>query len=159
MEENTGMMIKLTSTNYSIWKPKMEDILYYKDMYDPVEKGDTKPDKVTDEDWNKLHRKAVSLIRQWVDLSVFHHVATETNAQTPWKNIEKMYQRKTAQNKTFAIRKLVNLKYREGRSVAEHLSDFQDLVNQLVSMKLVLDDELQALLLFCRKVGKLWWCH
>lgn len=140
-------MIKLTSINYSIWKPKMEDILYYKDMYDPVEKGDAKPDKVTDEDWKKLHRKAVSLIRQWVDLSVFHHVATETNAQTLWKNIEKMYQRKTAQNKTFAIRKLVNLKYREGKSVVEHLSDFQDLVNQLVAMKLVLEDELQALLL------------
>jgi hypothetical protein len=53
MEENTGntgTMSKLTSTNYSIWKPKMEDILYYKDMYDLVEKGDTKPDKVTDED-------------------------------------------------------------------------------------------------------------
>ena len=58
-----------------------------------------------------------------------------------------MYQRKTAQNKTFTIRKLVNLKYWEGRSVAEHLSDFQDLVNQLVAMKPVLDDELQALLL------------
>ncbi|MCI96727.1 hypothetical protein A2U01_0118027, partial [Trifolium medium] len=58
-------------------------------MYDPVEKGDTKPYKVTDEDWKKLHRKAVSLSRQWVDLGVFHHVATETNAQTLWKNIEK----------------------------------------------------------------------
>jgi len=43
MEENTSTMIKLTSTNYSIWKPKMGDILYYKDMYDPVEEGDTKP--------------------------------------------------------------------------------------------------------------------
>ena len=82
-----------------------------------------------------------------MDLTVFHHVATETNAQTLWKNIEKMYQRKTAQNKTLSIRKLVNLKHREGRSVVEHLSDFQDLVNQLVAMKLVLDDELQALLL------------
>jgi len=53
MEENTGntsTMIKLTSTNYSIWNPKMEDILYCKDMYDPVEKGDTKPYKMTDED-------------------------------------------------------------------------------------------------------------
>ena len=67
MEENIGntrTMIKLISTDYSILKPKMEDILYYKDMYDPVEKGDTKPDKVTDEDWKKSHRKVVSLIRQ-----------------------------------------------------------------------------------------------
>ena len=129
MEENTGTIIKLTSTNYSIWKPKMQDILYYKDMYDPVEKGDTKPHKVPDEDWKKSHRKAVSLIKQWVDLSVFHHVATKTNAQTLWKNIEKMYQRKIAQNKTFAIRKFVNLKYPEGRSVVEHLSDFCNTLN------------------------------
>jgi len=58
-----------------------------------------------------------------------------------------MYQRKTTQNKNFAIRKLVSLKHREGRSVVKHLNDFQDLVNQLVAMKLLLDDELQALLL------------
>ncbi|CAL9013348.1 unnamed protein product, partial [Prunus brigantina] len=36
-----------------------------------------------------------------------------------------MYERKTAQNKASVIRRLVNLKYRDGRSVTEHLSDFQ----------------------------------
>ena len=41
----------------------------------------------------------------------------------------------------------MNLKYRDGRSITEHLSDFQDLVNQLNPMKVVLDDEFQALLL------------
>jgi hypothetical protein len=59
-----------------------------------------------------------------------------------WKKIEEMYQRKTAQNKAFIIRKLVNLKYQDGRSVAEHLNDFQDLVNQLITMKIKLDEEL-----------------
>jgi len=44
------MMIKLTSTNYSIWRSRMEVILYCKDMYDLVEKGDTEPDKVTNVD-------------------------------------------------------------------------------------------------------------
>ena len=36
---------------------------------------------------------------------------------------------------------------KEGKSIAEHLSEFQDLVNQIVTMKLIIDDELQALLL------------
>ena len=58
-----------------------------------------------------------------------------------------MYERKNAQMKAFVIRKLVNLKLRDGRSIAEHLSDFQDMVNQLSTMKITLDDELQALLL------------
>ena len=36
---------------------------------------------------------------------------------------------KKIQNKAFVARKLVNLKLKEGRSVAEHFSEFQDLVN------------------------------
>ncbi|KAI5335776.1 hypothetical protein L3X38_025910 [Prunus dulcis] len=42
---------------------------------------------------------------------------------------------------------LVNLKYRDGRSVTEHLNDFQGLINLLTNMKMVLNDELQALML------------
>ena len=41
----------------------------------------------------------------------------------------------------------MNLKLKEGKSIAEHLSEFQDLVNQMVTMKLIIDDKLQALLL------------
>ena len=54
---------------------------------------------------------------------------------------------KKNQNKAFVARKLVNLKLKEGRFVAEHLSEFLDLVNQMVTMKLIIEDELQALLL------------
>ena len=45
------------------------------------------------------------------------------------------------------IRRLVNLKYKDGRNVTEHLSDFQGLINQLTNREIMLDDELQALLL------------
>lgn len=39
------------------------------------------------------------------------------------------------------------MKYHEGSSVSEHLSQFQDCVNRLCIMKLALDEELQALIL------------
>ena len=38
------------------------------------------------------------------------------------------------------------MKYKEGRSITERTSEFQGLVNQLTTMKIILDDELQALL-------------
>ena len=41
----------------------------------------------------------------------------------------------------------MNLKLKKGKSIAERLSEFQDLVNQMVTMKLVINDELQVLLL------------
>ncbi|CAN1310533.1 Retrovirus-related Pol polyprotein from transposon TNT 1-94 [Linum perenne] len=47
-----------------------------------------------------------------------------------------MYERQSAQNKASLIRRIVNLKYKDGHSVPEHLSDFQGLVNQLTTMKL-----------------------
>ena len=80
-------------------------------------------------------------------MSVFHHISQETNTEALWEKLKGLYEKKTAQNKGFVARKLVNLKLKEGRSVVEHLSEFQDLVNQMVTMKLIIDDNLQALLL------------
>lgn len=116
-------------------------------MYLPILDDTKKPKETSDEAWEILHRKVVAQIRSWVDQSVFHHVAQETNAYELWEKLESMYERKTAQNKVSLIRRLVNLKYKDGRSVAKHMSDFQGSINQLTMMKLVLDDELQALLL------------
>ncbi|GFY87492.1 hypothetical protein Acr_05g0011310 [Actinidia rufa] len=56
-----------------------------------------------------------------------------------------MYQAKTSRNKALLMRRLVNLKLQRG-TVAEHTSEFQNLVNQLASIDLHFDDEMQALL-------------
>jgi hypothetical protein len=50
----TSGMIKLDSSNYSLWKPMMEDILYCKDLYQPIveEKLLT---SVTEEEWRVLN--------------------------------------------------------------------------------------------------------
>ncbi|XP_022843230.1 ras-related protein RABH1d-like [Olea europaea var. sylvestris] len=40
-ESSSGAMIKLTITNYILWRPRMEDLLSCKDLYDLLEiKGD-----------------------------------------------------------------------------------------------------------------------
>ena len=46
-------MIKLTAFNYAIWKPKMEDLLYIKDLWKPIvmpkeEAVTMKDDKIND---------------------------------------------------------------------------------------------------------------
>ncbi|CAL2227219.1 unnamed protein product [Prunus armeniaca] len=144
---SSATMLKLTASNYSIWKPRMEHILYRKDLYEPLQLLGQKLEGKSDNAWSILSRKAVGQIRQWVDQSVFHHVAQETDAYKLWTKLLSMYEWKTSQNKASVIRRLVNLKYRDGRSVIEHLSDFQGLINLLTNMKMVLDDELQALVL------------
>ena len=139
----------------------MEDVLYCNDLHGPIEGDSAKPSEMFDKDWEKLNRKTIGHIRQCIDVSVFHHVSQETNAEALWEKLKGLYERKIAQNKAFVARKLVNLKLKEGRSVAEHVSEFQDLVNQMVTMKLIIDDGLQALLLLSSYliVGRLWRCH
>ena len=47
------------------------------------------------------------------------------------------------------MKKLYNLKMKEGASVAEHLNEFNIITSQLSSIKIVLDDEIRAILLMC----------
>jgi gag-polypeptide of LTR copia-type len=125
----------------------MEDIFYCKDLYEPVEGDSAKLEEMNVVNWNKWNQKAVGTIRQWLNDSVYHHVVSETNAHELWKKLESLYEQKITANKTFLIWKLINLKFREGTSVAEHLNEFQSLINQLSAMNMTLEDELQALLL------------
>ena len=102
----------------------MEDLLYCKDPYVPLSGDTMKPKDKSDEDWAIMHRKTVGYIRQWVDHSVYHHIAQETKADVLWKKLESMYERQTPLNKTSLIRRVVNLKYKDGSNMTEHLNDF-----------------------------------
>ena len=150
MEESSSSnntMIKLTATNYSIWKSRMEDLLCCLDYEDTLLGDEGKPKEMADTDWTKLNRKAVGKIRQWVDNSVYQHVANETNASVVWKTLQELYENKNAQNKAFLFRKLMYLRYKDGTPVSDHLNTFQGIVNQLTGMDMKLEDEILALCL------------
>ena len=119
----------------------MVDLLNCKDLYDPIEGDNVKSSDILDVDWKKLKKKALGAIRQWVDISLYNHVAEETDPHTLWKNLENMYEKKNTQAKIFLMRKLMNLKLREGQSIAEHLNDFEGMIAQLSVAGLLLDDE------------------
>ncbi|KAK4340240.1 hypothetical protein RND71_041702 [Anisodus tanguticus] len=69
MESSSGSsMVKLTSTNYSIWRSMMEDLLYCRDLYEPIEpiidgsgniSKPAKPENMEEKDWEKLKRKTL----------------------------------------------------------------------------------------------------
>jgi hypothetical protein len=79
----TSGMIKLDSSNYSLWKPMMEDILYCKYLYEPIVKEKI-PTSVMEEEWRVLNRKAVCMIRLCINHNIFHHVVNDTNAYEMW---------------------------------------------------------------------------
>lgn len=64
-----------------------------------------------------------------------------------WKKLESMYERKAGINKCTCLKNIVRLRYRDDADMTEHLVTFQGFINQACTLKLNLDDELQALLL------------
>ena len=50
MNMNMSTMIKLMASSYLIWKSMMEDVLYYKDLHDPIVSDSAKPSKMSDKD-------------------------------------------------------------------------------------------------------------
>ena len=66
-----------------------------------------------------------------------------------WKKLHDLYEKNTTSNKVFLMRKLYNLKMKETALVVEHLNKFNIITSQLASVKIVLDDEIIAILLMC----------
>ena len=65
--ENTGNIIKITPKNYSVWKSMMENLLYMKDLWQPIKTVNGvlvgKPAEMKDVDWEVLNRKCAAQIR------------------------------------------------------------------------------------------------
>ena len=47
----TNTIVKLSVSNYSIWKPMMENVLYCKDLHDPIKGDSVKPSVCQIEIW------------------------------------------------------------------------------------------------------------
>ncbi len=137
-----GAMIKLTESNYSMWKSRMVDYINVKDLYDPIEGDGAKPKDLDEKVWTKMKNKTLGTIRQWIDASLYNHVKNETDPLVLWRKLEGMYEATNAQGKVFMIRRLMNLKLSEGQSVSRHLNDFEGLVAELAVTGMSLDDEM-----------------
>ena len=50
MESSFGTIVKLNAINYLLWRTIIEDHLYYKDLYKPIESDVAKLEKMSKED-------------------------------------------------------------------------------------------------------------
>ena len=149
METVMSDMEKLNGANFSMWKSQMEDILIVKDQCFLIEGETKKPSTLVDEDWKKIDRKAIVTIRQCLAKNVYFNVAEEKTTKSLWKKLHDLYEKNTVANKMLLMKKLYNLKMKEGASIAEHLNEFNVITNELASIKITLDDEIRAILLMC----------
>ena len=80
---------------------------------------------------------------RWMDSTLYEHIMMKRMQML----FEKSLKTFLSGNKTTLIRRVVNLKYKIENNMVEYISYFQDIVTKLVTMKMNIDDEMQASLL------------
>ena len=77
-EDGRSGVEKFNSQNYQLWKMKMEDYLYQKDLYLPLSGKTKKPMSMTDIKWDILDRKALGTIQLCLVASIAFNISKET---------------------------------------------------------------------------------
>ncbi|KAK2996081.1 hypothetical protein RJ640_000862 [Escallonia rubra] len=144
-EEGKGKIEKFNGMNFQWWKMQVEDYLYQKDLYLPL--VGEKPEAMNESEWVLLDRKALATVRLSLTPQVAFNISKEKTTAAVMKALEKLYEKPSASNKVFLMKKLFNMRMSENGSVVDHLNDFNDVTNQLESFGINFDDEIRALLL------------
>ncbi|KAK2976016.1 hypothetical protein RJ640_015693, partial [Escallonia rubra] len=146
-EEGKGKIEKFNGMNFQWWKMQVEDYLYQKDLYLPL--VGEKPEAMNASEWAILDRKALATVRLSLTPQVAFNISKEKTTTAVMKALEKLYEKPSASNKVFLMKKLFNMRMSENGSVVDHLNDFNGVTNQLESVGINFDDEIRALLFLC----------
>ncbi|KAJ0089976.1 hypothetical protein Patl1_13861 [Pistacia atlantica] len=98
---------------------------------------------MSDEYCALLDRQVLGVIR----LTLTKNVAKETTTTGLMNILSDMYEKPSVNNKVHFMKKLFNLKMKEGASVTNHINDFNTIINQLLSVKFDFDEKVCALIL------------
>ena len=101
---------------------------------------------MTDTEWKILYRKALRTVRLCLATLVTFNILKEKEKEGLMQTLVKLYEKPSASNKVYLMKRLFNMKMLEGGSVADHLNDFNIVTSQLISLGINFDDEVRALL-------------
>jgi len=144
-EEGKVKIDKFNGKDFGFWKMQIEDYLYQKKLHLPL--TEVKPETMSKADWDLLDRQALGVIRLMLTRNVAFNIINEKTTAGLMKALSNMYEKPSASNKVYLMRRLFNLKMTEGGSVTEHINEFNTILTQLSSVNITIDDEIRALIL------------
>ena len=111
VEDGKFRVEKFNGQNFSLWKMQMEDYLYQKDLYLPLNGKTKKPVAMTDAKWNIIDRKALGRVQLCLAASFAFNISKETTTKGLMTTLDKIYEKPSASNKAFLMNRLFNMLY------------------------------------------------
>ena len=131
--------------DFNFWKMQIEDYLYQKNLHEPL--TGVKPESMTEEKWKLKDRQPLGLIQLTLSRNVEFSIVKEMTTSGLLKALSNMYEKPSAMNKVYLMRRLFNLQMSETGFVFYHINEFNMIVSQLNSVDINFEDEIKALIL------------
>ncbi|MCO5556761.1 hypothetical protein L7F22_010313 [Adiantum nelumboides] len=149
---------KLDDTNFPFWKKQIWQILVQKKQVKPLKLKEERPKGMAKDEWEELDELAYSTIMLTLTENVYFNVAEETTAYGVWQKLCGMYEKQSAASQIYWLKKLVDLKMKEGTAMSNHLNEYHTTFSQLTAQEIVFPDSVKAmfLLIILQTVGILF---
>ncbi|CAA0816208.1 Uncharacterized mitochondrial protein AtMg00810 [Striga hermonthica] len=133
--------------NFGLWQTRVKDLL----AQQGIQKGlrAEKPKGMEDDDWQDLQERAAGTIRLCLADEVMYHVMHLKSADEIWKKLESQFMSKTLTTKLYLKQRLYGLKMQEGTDLGQHVNIFNQVVTDLASLEVKIEDEDKAMILLC----------
>ena len=119
----------------------MKDLLVQQGLMKGLYGKAKKPDTMTYAKWEEPDMKAVSSIRLCLADELMYDVMDDVSTTIVWLNLESRYTSKSLTNKLNLKQKLYELKMTEGVDLAQHNHMFNQIISDLLQIKIKFDDK------------------
>ena len=77
--------------SFTLWQRRLKDILVQQGSMRALKGKNSKPEKMTKEEWEDLELECISTIRLCILDNIINNVIDEDSAPALWKKLEKLY--------------------------------------------------------------------
>ncbi|MCO5611252.1 hypothetical protein L7F22_065504 [Adiantum nelumboides] len=138
---------KLNRTKFPLWKKQIWHVLVQKKQLTSIKLKGIKLEVMDEDEWNEMDELVLSTIMLTLVKSIYFNVADEVSAYDAWTKLSGLYEKQSAASQVYWLKKLVDLKMKEGTPMSNHLNEFNTIYNQLSAQGVRFDEPVRTMFL------------
>ena len=138
---------KLDGSNFPFWKKQIMHVLVLKKYAKPIRCQGIKPEDMDQDEWEEMDQLAHATILLSLHESVYFNVAEETTSYGVWEKLCSLYDKQSAASQVYWLKKLFDLKMKEGTPMSNHLNAYNIIFSQLSAQGVKFEDSVKAMIL------------